>query len=112
MNQGIKKMIVAVSVALLLFQSCSKQANEVRQDITYNNEVQTIMYNYCTSCHGGSAPSANVDLTTYQNVKNQATQGRLVERMNDPNNPMPASGLISESDRKKIDAWVESGCPE
>lgn len=104
--------IVLIGIALFLFQSCEKQPNTVNDNITYNSDIKHIMYNYCTSCHGGNAPSANVDLTTYQNVKMQATQGTLVQRVNDPNNPMPASGLIAEVDRNKIDAWVQAGCPE
>jgi hypothetical protein len=104
----MKSSIALVVITLFLFQSCAKETN----DIVYTNDVENIMFNYCTSCHAGTAPASGLDLTTYQNVKNAATQGNLVQRINDPNNPMPASGLIAEADRQKIDDWVQAGCPE
>ncbi|BDS15309.1 hypothetical protein [Aureispira anguillae] len=110
MNQALNNLIIILTLFLFLFQSCDK--TEPAVTVTYSSDIQNIMYNYCTSCHQGTAPSANLDLSTYQNVRNATLQGTLVQRVNDANNPMPASGLIAASDRKKIDDWVQAGCPQ
>lgn len=77
--------------------------------ITYNPDVQKIAFNHCVTCHGGVAPSANLDLTNYQNVRSSTENGALLSRINDISNPMPPSGLLSQEDRQIIEKWVEDG---
>lgn len=114
MYQTISKVACLFITIVVLFLSCDQSSNNITPTSTvkYTNKIENIMFNYCTACHGGAAPSASVDLTTYQNVRQQALNGSLVQRVNDVNNPMPASGLIPASLRKEIDDWVQAGCPE
>ncbi len=108
-----KIKLAALSLSILLI-SCKTTKEEVptpvvAEKIVYTSDVENIMYNYCTSCHGGNAPSAYVSLSTYDDVKHHAKDGNLISRMNDASNPMPPNGMLSETIRKKLDDWAASG---
>lgn len=80
--------------------------------VTYESDVKTIMFNNCITCHGGSAPSDNLDLSTYQNTKIAAQQRNLIQRMNDVTSPMPQQGVLSPQIRQIMDKWVADGLLE
>ncbi len=82
---------------------------DLTRTIRYNPDVQNIMFNHCTTCHGGSNPSAGLDLTTYRNVRQSTEQGSLNQRMNDAANPMPQSGLLPPEERQIIAKWIQDG---
>lgn len=84
----------------------------IQRTIKYNPDVQNIMFNSCVTCHGGAAPNAGLDLTTYTNVRFSAEMGSLVQRMNSVTNPMPPSGILSPQQRQIIDKWVADGYPQ
>jgi len=80
--------------------------------VTYDADVKVIMTNNCITCHSGPAPSANLDLSTYLNVRYSSEQGTLVERLNNATNPMPPNGILPAETRQLIDKWVTDGFPE
>lgn len=100
----------------ILFQSCQKDNTTTTPPTTtiknYNDHVQSIVYNHCTTCHSGVAPQGGLDLTTYQNVRNSAENGTLLQRINDSANPMPPSGLLPDANRQAFADWAQSGYPE
>ncbi|HAS46607.1 MAG TPA: hypothetical protein DCS93_39355 [Microscillaceae bacterium] len=114
--------IVIACLSLTMYLSgCTKAIIEepapnalpaLTQTIRYNPEVQNIMFNHCTTCHGGNNPSAGLDLTTYQNVRQSTELGTLNQRINDAANPMPQSGLLPPSERQIIAKWIQDGFPE
>lgn len=114
--------LLAFLLTSLLFLQCTKAIIDEESDTpnpgnlpesaVYNNDVKDIMFNYCITCHGGTAPSANLDLTSYTSVRQAAESGILQSRMNSVSSPMPASGLLSEDLRLIIDKWVLDGYPE
>ena len=77
--------------------------------ITYDEHVAPIINNYCITCHGGTAPSANLWLTNYNEVKDATQHGNLISRINSSSSPMPPSGLITQSNRAIIQEWVDDG---
>jgi len=109
------KTIMVFMVLVATISSCTKaiidegETNPIDEIIKFDPDVQNITFNYCVTCHGGSAPSAGVDLTSYDNVRFYTESGSLLERINDASSPMPPSGLISEEDRQIIDKWVQDG---
>lgn len=115
MNKHTK--ITLACIGLLGLASCTKAfipddaatTNPINRTIKYNADVKQIMTNSCITCHGGPAPSANLDLTTYTNVKNAALNRNLLERMNDATAPMPQSGLLRLSTRQIMDKWKADG---
>lgn len=82
------------------------------QMVKFKPDVQNIMFNHCVTCHGGTAPSAGVDLTNYQNVRFYTEDGKLLQRIESAANPMPPSGLLPSAQRQLIAKWAEDGFPE
>lgn len=114
----MNRIILITSAALLLLWGCGttnslddEQPNPPA-DVTYEADIQPLMYNYCTTCHGGPVSSAGLRLTTYQEVRSIAEGGQLVQRVNDTTTPMPPSGLLSAQEQELITQWVENGFPE
>jgi mono/diheme cytochrome c family protein len=109
------KYIVLIAIIGTVLFGCTKAViieeitEPVTETVTYDDHVQSIIFNNCTTCHAGAAPSAGIDLTTYQNVRFQAESGNLVPRMNNASNPMPPSGTLSPDQLAIIDKWVEDG---
>ena len=77
--------------------------------ITYQRDISPIISSRCVSCHGGSNPEAGLLLETYIDVRNSAENSTLIQRINDPANPMPSSGLMPVSTRALFDQWRTDG---
>lgn len=118
----MKKAIVIYSLmiavlALSLISSCTE--GFIPEDITttpptggpitYETHISIVMSTNCTSCHGGSNPQGNLLLETYNQVRNSAENGTLIQRINDVANPMPPAGLMPASTRTLLDEWVQNG---
>lgn len=78
----------------------------------YGANVSVILGTYCVGCHSGAAPSGNVDLSTYNAVKNIALSGRLVGAVSQAPGffamPKNASKL-SDCQIAQIRKWVNAG---
>ncbi len=96
----------------IIEESITEELPPLTRTVTYESDVQSIMNNFCITCHGGPAPNAGLDLGTYSNTRNAALNNGLVERMNDVNNPMPPNGLLTPQIRQLIDKWIEDGLLE
>ncbi len=114
-----KKIIYALVVFFSLF-NCSNDSSDdlIEQEmdpgpttITYNGEIQSIINNNCTQCHG-STPSngAPFSLTTYDNVKGRVD--RIIARTNSASSPMPPAGQINSGLRDMIQQWKDDGLLE
>lgn len=80
--------------------------------VTFSGTVLPILKNNCNGCHGGSAPSADIDLTTFAKVKPTVTNGTLLGSIQHANgySPMPQNGnKLSSCNISKIQAWVNAG---
>lgn len=113
-----KEFFVIGFITICLFQSCTtaiidegsvSELTPITTTITYQSDVQSIMFNRCITCHGGSAPQSGLDLSTYQNTRSSAEMGNLIQRMNNVTNPMPPNGLVSPELRQIMDKWVTDG---
>ena len=74
------KRLFMLSITVFLFSSfffsCYYDSEEVlypsfgcdSTNITYNSTIALTMDNYCTGCHGGSAPQGAISLTSYADV--------------------------------------------
>lgn len=111
---------IIIAVFALNLTACTKAIIDegavtlppIDEHVGYDPEVQNIMYNYCITCHGGSAPSAGISLTTYEEVKSQAENGQLLHVINDATNPMPPNNLLPLEIRQKLQKWANDGFPQ
>ncbi len=81
--------------------------------VTYNGTVVPLLQaSGCLGCHSGGAPSGNISLATYTNVKAAALNGKLFGAINhSPGfSPMPQGGnKMSSCNISKIKAWIDAG---
>ena len=111
--------LIGLIVFSIITFGCTKETIEKGEDtgqidriVVFDPDIENIAFNYCVTCHGGLAPSANLDLRTYQNVRSSAENGTLLNRIKDSTNPMPPGGLLNPEQRQIIAKWAEDGFPE
>ena len=107
----IHVLSLSVLVALSI-SSCSTstiEEVEITEPVTYTANVRTIISNNCLPCHGGTSPSAGLNLETYTNVRNATENGNLLARINSASNPMPQSGLMAPALIATIEQWATDG---
>jgi hypothetical protein len=78
----------------------------------YSANISIIINSYCTGCHSGTAASGNIDLSTYNTVKIQATNGRLVGAVTHAAgySAMPKNAnKLSDCQITQIKKWVTAG---
>lgn len=120
------KLILFLLIFNLALISCSyNKEEELYPDrtpacntgvVTFSGTIQGILTNYtCNFCHGSIAPSGNISLVTYNNVKAVVNNGKLFGVINHAPgfSPMP-QGLpkMSACDIAKVKAWIDAGAPE
>lgn len=84
-------------------------------NVTYTNFIGALMANQCTGCHGGTNPSGNLRLTTYDEVKASGQSGKLygsIARLQGYS-AMPQGGqALSPCFVRKVKTWVDAGMPQ
>lgn len=115
------KSLIFTIVSTILFFNCSSDSNETisqpdpdpSNTVTYNSTIKSIMSANCTSCHGNpTTNSAPMSLTTYSEVKSAVQNRGLINSINNATNPMPKSGLMSQTNRELVQKWVDDGLLE
>lgn len=107
----MKKLITLFSIAFLILstKSCTKPSST---DVSYNGKIKSIITNNCSTCHGSANGVGGFSLATYSEVKQYTQSGNLLDRINDANNPMPSSGLMSQANRDAFQNWANGGYAE
>lgn len=80
----------------------------------YGANISLIFTNNCVGCHGGSAPSANINLSNYAGVTAQVANGRLEGAItHSPGySPMPKNAAkLSDCQITQIKKWIADGAP-
>ncbi|UXR63102.1 hypothetical protein EZJ49_08435 [Bdellovibrio bacteriovorus] len=89
--------------------------DETPSVVTYSMLVGTdskvnVFKTQCLSCHTGASADGGLDLSNYAQAKAKAAA--IKKRVNDANNPMPRSGVMSSSMRAIVDKWVDTNTPQ
>lgn len=81
--------------------------------IRYSVEIKKILNDNCNDCHLSTGITYSfIPYENYEQFREVALNGKLVERINDQSAPMPQSGLMDKCSRLKIEAWVKAGAPD
>ncbi|HPG11953.1 MAG TPA: hypothetical protein PLU37_10505 [Chitinophagaceae bacterium] len=116
------KNIIGIAISVLILAGCYRDNEETLypstgtcdvSNVTYQQTVAPALQQYgCTSCHGGSAPSGNISLTSYDAVRIVALNGKLYGSINHNAgySAMPKGGnKMNACTINKIKAWVDAG---
>lgn len=105
---------------IILLSQCTKDSvqefygdnNCDTLDITFSETVDPIMDRNCKSCHY-TGNGTGVTLVTYNNIKKEVDNGRLLGSIKHENgySPMPQGGKLDDCSISKIEAWVNNGAP-
>ncbi len=79
---------------------------------TYSGAVKPIMDNKCVGCHNPSNLGGNINLSTYDAVKNVALNGKLYGSVAQQAgySPMPKNGFkLIDCEIKQIQKWITAG---
>ncbi len=79
---------------------------------TFSVNVLPLLTNRCNSCHGGSAPSGGIILTSHTEVIKYVNNGSLMGSMNQTSgySAMPKnSGKMSSCEIGTIQEWIDLG---
>ena len=87
---------IAIAVALILNGSAFAQNGKLQDEVSFTNDIQPLVREFCSTCHAGDDPEGDLLLTTYAEVRKQAEKGELLERINDAKDPMPEDGLMPQ----------------
>lgn len=82
------------------------------QNITFSQNVFPIIESNCLGCHSGGAPSGNVNLTNYANIKTVAENGQLYGAISHQSGftPMPFNlPKLPNCQIEQIKAWIDEG---
>ena len=80
-------------------------------NVTYSSLIVPIFQSSCISCHSGSSPSGNLNLSTHGNIVSAVNSKNLYARITSTSNPMPPSGLMDGCKIKQVKKWIDSNMP-
>lgn len=72
-----------------------------------NDPALNVFAASCVGCHNANTALGGLNLTNAAQARASATDSR--NRMNNPQNPMPPSGLLPQNRRDIVNIWVQSG---
>lgn len=81
-------------------------------DVTYIGDVLPVMQSKCYQCHDSSTNFGQVNLDSYESVRQFALNGRLFGAINHENgfSPMPKNAAkLADCDVQKIAVWIDQG---
>lgn len=81
-------------------------------NVTFSGSVKPVLDTYCNGCHSGSAPSGDIDLTSWDKVMPSVNNGSLVGSVEYASgfSPMPDGGdQLSSCNIAIIKKWVALG---
>jgi len=119
------KQTIALAIMVIVFSSCYYDNQEDlypfyenncdTTSVSYAATVKPILDISCVSCHQASNPSGDVLLDTYEQVKINAENGRLLGSINHENGytAMPlGGGKLSTCSLAQIKSWIDNGNPD
>lgn len=121
----MRKIVITLSVVVtLILSACSASKSTTGETstvtikpkmLTYSSDVKAIIDLNCSStCHGVGRPAGGIDLTTYDKVKDQALNGKLIPAIQQASGvePMPKKApKLEDATIQIIVDWAAAGAP-
>lgn len=99
-NQGAKNTV-----------NCNCACDDTK--FTYATIIQPLINNNCVGCHKPSSLGGNIDLSTYNAVKVQVDNGKLLGSVTQAAGyiAMPQGSKLSDCQINQIKNWISAGAP-
>ena len=83
-------------------------------NLRYNDHIRNLVAQNCTSCHGGSNPSAGRSLDSYAALKDAFLNTNLRARIKAASGVpvMPPGGPMNNCHIAKLEKWYQNGMPQ
>jgi hypothetical protein len=120
-KKTMTKLLVSVFIVLAL--SACKYDNEEdlysvsnscdTNNVTYSGDIAPVFSANCNSCHGGIAPSGNVNTDSHASLVANIARIRGAINHESGYMEMPQNGAkLPACDLTKIDIWIRQGMPD
>ena len=113
---------LCLSIIISFYYSCTKfqfegEAVECATEVTYDDDIRTILNAKCSSNTACHAPSGNrPDYTDFDDMTISLNSGLFKTRVLDNVNDMPPASApefaLDSSEMRKIRCWAENGYPK
>ncbi len=83
--------------------------------VRYSTFIKPVVDTYCKGCHSGNSPSGGINLSTYNDIKTVALNGKLVGSISWATGfqKMPQGGnKLDDCTISKFQAWIAAGALE
>ena len=100
------------AIALVVVALCWPRASNaapMADEVSFADDIQPLVTNFCATCHHGADPEGGFVLDTYADVRRHTEKGELLARIHDAENPMPPAGLLPVQHRRLFKAWADGG---
>jgi hypothetical protein len=97
-----------------LNNACSNSGSNCNlTQVTFSATILPIINNKCKGCHSGGAPSGNIALTTYAQIRTQALNGKLYGSVANLAGyvAMPVGVKLPDCEIQQVKTWVDAGAP-
>ncbi len=119
MSRRLVSLAAAFSISLY-FSSCYYDNEEALRlepavcdtvNVSYQQQVASILQKNCLGCHSGSTPLGSLNLESYDYVMNKINDGTLLNAISytNPALMMPPVGKMTACNINTINAWVHQG---
>jgi Cytochrome C oxidase, cbb3-type, subunit III len=110
------KLYSLFALTIVTIASCSYDKEVLSTcnltDTKYSTAVSKVMTDYCTGCHSGAAPSAGIDLNSFDSVKVYVNNGTLIGSIKHgaAYQPMPKGGpKLDDCTIARVQKWIDNG---
>jgi hypothetical protein len=89
----------------------NNSCNDCDTTFAFAADILPIIQSNCIGCHSGNPPQAGLVLVSYSDIQAAVTSNGLLDRINDPVNPMPPNIQLNDCLKNKIQSWVDADMP-
>lgn len=103
-----------VFVVTAMLQGAEAQPQEAPKrpaDLRYEKDIQPLLAKYCTGCHGGDKPKADLNLDAFRNeaqvLKSRRTWKKVHDLLHSDEMPPREKPQPTSAEREQITEWVQ-----
>ena len=89
----------------------NNSCNDCDTTFAFAADILPIIQSNCIGCHSGNPPQAGLVLVSYSDIQAAVTSNGLLDRINDPVNPMPPNNQLNDCLKNQIQSWVDADMP-